>query len=97
MSDFIKYEPWENPKESGGYIVVVYSRDGVPVMRIAFFDVESGKWTQQYIEEYGYSSTSKLDTNLISYYKKIDGVEFKVIPESYNITLSGVVDDEDDE
>ncbi|AZU98417.1 hypothetical protein BZF66_05550 [Salmonella enterica] len=95
---FKSFAPWDKkPEENGAYIVVVYSRDGVPVMRIAFYDVESNTWTQQHIEEYGYATTSKLNDNIISYYKKIDGVSFEVIPESYNIKMDGVKLNEDDE
>lgn len=96
MEGFIKYSPIDGtiPKESGAYNIVVYSRRGPAVIQVAYFSVQERKWVQQHIEEFGYETTSTIDENYISYYKRIDGVEFSIIPESYNITIKGVKKDE---
>lgn len=102
MEGFTKYCPIDRslPTENGAYNVIVLSRDGVPVIRVAYLNIKDGcnlKWTQQYISEYGYSQISKLPDEQIAYFKRIEGVTFEVIPESYKIDILGVKEDDDEE
>jgi|AGFS01.1.fsa_nt_gi hypothetical protein len=96
MSEFLEYSPFSNqiPPSSGAYNIVIFSRDGVPVISVAFYNHITKKWYRQYIEEYGYCDQHQMEDNYISYFKLIEGVEFNVIPEDYKITIPGVKTDE---
>lgn len=98
MEGFTKYSPLDRtvPKVSGAYNIVIIARRGVPVVSVAYYSMQHDKWVGRTINEYGYAEEFRLDSNNISYFKHIEGIEFEIIPESYDIKISGVEEDEDD-
>jgi len=98
MEGFIKYSPIERsvPRESGAYNVIIVARRGVPVIDVMFYSVENNKWVRQFIDEAGYSSESVVLPDHISHFKRIEGVKFNIIPESYFIEIGGYIEEDDD-
>lgn len=100
MEGFTKYSPIDRslPTENGAYNIAVYSRDGETILRVAYYSVQGNKWFTREVSEYGYEHTYAFTDDYISYFKKIEGVTFEIVPESYKFDFSaiGVELNEDD-
>lgn len=97
MHNFIKYSSLAGsvPEKSGAYNTITFTRDGIPVIEVSYYNVEKKQWYRRVIEEYGYCEEFHINSDYISYFKQIEGVSFTVVPETYLVEISGVeMDDE---
>ncbi|AQW89042.1 hypothetical protein pEaSNUABM50_00541 [Erwinia phage pEa_SNUABM_50] len=91
------------PNESGAYNVVIISRDGLPVIRVMYFDKDAAdrfererQWIYVEISEYGYFDYHRQNGEFIHAWKKIEGVNLQIIPEEIKISIDGLKTDEDE-
>lgn len=98
MHDFIKYSRLDRsvPLVSGAYNIICTTRDRIPVIDVAYYNKDTSQWYRRCNEEYGYCDEFRISDEFIQYFKQIEGVEFVVIPEKYNITIAGYNPEEDD-
>ncbi|SOK59318.1 hypothetical protein [Yersinia phage fHe-Yen9-03] len=85
------------PKESGAYNVVIISRDGLPVIQVMYFDKNAAdrferdrQWIYFKISEYGYFDHQRTNGESIDAWKKIEGINLKIIPEKIEITFNSI-------
>lgn len=92
MSEFEVYSRIDRriPQVSGAYNIVKITRDDVPVISVAYYNTKNQEWYVHRVSEYGYSEVISISDEFISYYQRIDGVKFNIIPMNFDITIVGV-------